>query len=95
MGDAFDAARVAAFGYGRSQKLAALWGTLKTWLRLFDTEECYQYNVDKLSTYQVSVCAMVIDAAPSPGRQGMAHRLCLYPYPLIDSSRATRAPPWR
>lgn len=59
MGDAFDAARVAAFGYGRSRKLAALWSTMKTFLRLFDTEECYQYNVDRLSTYEVrlTVCA--------------------------------------
>ena len=52
-GDAFDAARVAAFGYGRSRKLAALWSMMKQYLRLFDTEECYGYKVDKLSTYQV------------------------------------------
>jgi hypothetical protein len=61
MGDGFDPARVAAFGYGRSRKLAALWKTMKTFLRLFDNEECYQYNVDKLSTQQASVC---IEADP-------------------------------
>lgn len=49
MGDAFDQARVAAFGHGRSQKLAKLWSIMKTWLRLFDNDDCYHYNVDKLS----------------------------------------------
>lgn len=93
MGDAFDAARVAAFGYGRSQKLAALWATMKTWLRLFDTEDCYQYNVDKLSTCQVCMYAITrqeLSIHPL-SMQSRSFRPCT----CTPSSRATRAPRWR
>ena len=54
MGDAFDARRVATFGYGRSRKLIELWSVAKTYLRLFDTEEGFPYRVaDRVSRWQV------------------------------------------